>query len=313
MLYLSLLESKKNPVLVESYSWIAQNKENVYSNNESPYVQLNYSIIEMPTKIFIDSNQVNNYLITKKTFLENQSVKWKDYNQIFTDGSVINGKTGCAFYHKNKNVTKKYKLHNYASIYSAELCAIQEALMYCYDAIDNKKIVLFSDSKSSLLKLQNCMATAPDNYLISDILNLYCNLRQTNKHVTFVWIKAHIGIYENELVDEAAKEATRDGIDINFKIPHTDLTSVSKKRIQTNWQNAYIHANKGTRYNKNFSCLNKKPWYINEPNKNFVRIISRIRSYHALSPVHKKIISLQNDENCECERETRSIVFWSVP
>ena len=291
---------KKLPMLVQSYSWITQKKESIYSNNVLPYYQINYSAYDKLAKVIISNYEENNYLILKKLLLEQQHSVWKNYEHIFTDGSVLNGKTGCAFFHKNKKITKKIKLPDGVSIYSAELWAIIESLKYCINFDENNRFVIFSDCKSALTKLRNCENTASASYLISEIVNLCFQLKNNNKDISFVWIGAHIGIPENEFVDQEAKDASINGINADFKIPYTDVISQAKRIMLNAWQTQYSSSEKGLRYKNNFPNVCKKTWFRKESNKKFVMTISRIRCFHALYPKHMKKIGLRDDENCEC-------------
>lgn len=189
---------------------------------------------------------------------------------------------------------------NATSIYSAELCAIREALAYCINFNEHNKFVIFSDSKSSLQTINNFLIKQQKNYLISEIMNLYNKLTEQNKELRLVWVKAHAGIPENEIVDKAAKEATLSGKLLNFKVPFTDFIRICREKITSEWQINYTNSNKGLKFKNNFPKLMMHPWYRKEWNRNFIKVISRLRTYHALYPVHMKKIGLLNNENCDC-------------
>ena len=293
---------KKTPLLVESYTWISQIINTIYTSKMLPCFSLEYSYLDNIPKTIITKNQIcDNSEIIKKDFLKNISEKWSFYEHIYTDGSVLDGKTGCAFYHSNKKVSKKMRLPEYTSIYSAELWAIHEALIYCSEYTENTFFVIFSDSRSALARVDSCKVTAPDNYLINKILNVYLLVLQENKTVILVWVKAHVGIPENEIVDKLAKEATKLSFFVtNFKIPYTDFFRVAKARLKDGWQEQYNNSNKGLNYKLMFPCIPNKPWFCKAINKSFVRTISRIRSGHALYPQYKNKFGLQDHANCEC-------------
>jgi ribonuclease HI len=63
-----------------------------------------------------------------------------------------------------------------------------------------------TDSRITLHSLKN---TKNHNYLIEEIRKTAVALEKHNWTITFTWIKAHTGIYRNELADKLAKEATR--------------------------------------------------------------------------------------------------------
>ena len=293
--------AKKLPLLVESYSWITQFKDQIYSSKLLPYFQLNDFYMNNIPKIIIPKTTNENPYDLKSQFLENINTIWSNYEHIFTDGSVMENRTGCAFYHKNLKKFKKYRLPNNTSIYSAELWAILEALKYSLNYTENNLFIIFTDSKSSLTKLENCVSAPPANHLIKEILNTYNLLINSNKFILLVWVKAHIGILENEIADKLAKEATQILIPVNeFKIPYTDIYRKAREIMMDDWQTQYSNSDKGLYYKNMFPFIQKKPWFSSVSNRSFIRTICRIRSNHALYPKYKKKIGLQNHENCEC-------------
>jgi len=55
--------------------------------------------------------------------------------------------------------------------------------------------------------------------------------------ITITWIKAHVGIYGNELADKLAEEATRKD-SISFKrIPKSEVVKQLREQTITKWQN----------------------------------------------------------------------------
>lgn len=293
-------KSKKTLPLVNSYSWITQTKENIHSNKLIPYFQLNDNYYKNIPEILIDNDNLNNPMNLKAMFLENLRTIWSHSEQIFTDGSLKDNKTGCAFYHKNKKISKQFRLLNNTSIFSAELWAIWESLLYCLES-NKDNFIIFTDSKSSLLAIKNCTFKAPSNYIVSNILNSFDDLKKQNKNVILVWIKSHIGILENEIVDKLAKQATENKtFTQNFYLPHSDLYRKSKMQVKYSWEEQYLASNKGIHFKQMFPNINKKTWFHTETNRHFIKTMSRLRSQHALYPEHMKKIGLKDNDSCEC-------------
>ena len=129
-------------------------------------------------------------------------------------------------------------LPNEASIYSAETTAIDLAM----NIIANhkaSKFIIYTDSKSVLLALQNRdTSPPPPPPLITKLLN-NLNTLSKNNNIIFTWIPSHIGIQGNEKADKAAKKALQ--IDMcKSKIPYTDLKPTIKKFISDKWQKSWI-------------------------------------------------------------------------
>lgn len=292
---------KKLPLLVLSYSWLTQFKDKIYQSSLAPYYQLNPSNINIRPTIIIKCQDNIDENIIRTNFLKDLGTLWQGHEHIFTDGSLIDKKSGCAFYHKNKNIWKQFRLPNEASIYTAELWAILEALKFCLDFEQNNRFVIFSDSKSALEGIKNSVNIALNNHIILEILKLCHNLKTKNIHISLVWIKAHAGITGNEIVDKLAKEATKIvNINCNLKIPFTDLVRKAKEKMFYDWQEQYNNCNKGLFYKEIFPLIPRTRWYNAISNRSFIRLISRIRTSHALYPKHKKRIGISVNELCNC-------------
>lgn len=126
---------------------------------------------------------------------------YKDYTQYFTDGSkTING-CGFAIYNKNTTQSEKVKIHDEASIFTAESMAINRAVDQLKDV--NNKIVIFSDSLSVLESLKNI----ENKHAI--VNNTQIGLQQNN-NIKVAWVPAHVGAVGNETADRLAKRSIVD-------------------------------------------------------------------------------------------------------
>ena len=154
--------------------------------------------------------------------------EFSDYDYIYTDGSVMDDKVGCAAVYRDQVVRER--LPDKASIYTAELRAISLAL----DLINtsaSQKFVIFCDSLSVLQGLQNLRI---DNSMIFSVIRKYMGLpRQVT--IVFVWLPSHVGIQGNELADQAAKSALDRQV-ANIQIPYTDLNRCAKSYVRSQWQ-----------------------------------------------------------------------------
>ena len=153
---------------------------------------------------------------------------FKNYAKIYTDGSKVDGKAAAAFV-IGKHVTK-VRLPNDASIFSAEIRAIDLALKF----IEDKHIlnsIIFCDSLSVLQALHHRKL---DNPLLVNILNKNSQL-STSHNILYCWLPSHIGIRGNEEADRAAKMALSLEPSV-FKLPFTDFKHSIKKYLLQQWQ-----------------------------------------------------------------------------
>ncbi|GBN08115.1 hypothetical protein AVEN_166570-1 [Araneus ventricosus] len=117
----------------------------------------------------IRSNKLNKIIDDKISFeYEKRIQPWKtlkiDWNyymeemkglMIFTDGSKMDGRVGCAFvvfYNKTELDYRKFRLNDSSTVFMAEVIAIQQAVQYV-KANDLGRVNMISDSRSALMAL----------------------------------------------------------------------------------------------------------------------------------------------------------------
>jgi ribonuclease HI len=133
---------------------------------------------------------------------------------IYTDGSKITRQTGAGWlitHNIDRDTTKvlakdSLYLGTSATVFQAEMFAIQQATDACLDLIKNNiihnhKLYILSDSQASIKALRKNMIRTSLIQQCSHNLQLLC---ATNS-VCLQWIKAHIGLAGNEEADKLAK------------------------------------------------------------------------------------------------------------
>jgi ribonuclease HI len=111
------------------------------------------------------------------------------------------------FVGKELKAQLKFKLNNRCSNNQAEQLAIAKAL----GTIDEiniaenrpRTIGIFTDSRITIDSLKN---VNNHSYLIEDIRKKISSLERNKWTIEFSWVKAHVGIYGNELADKLAKD-----------------------------------------------------------------------------------------------------------
>jgi ribonuclease HI len=164
----------------------------------------------------------------------------------YTDGSKTEhgvGSGAAIFVGKELAVQKKFKLDNRCSNNQAEHLAITKALE-SIDKIDitenyPRTATIFTDSGISIDTIKNAKN---HSYLIEEIRKKMPSFERANWTIGFSWVKAHGGIFGNELADQLAKAAARDSdstIAFN-RIPistlHSELEEETKQKWQREWE-----------------------------------------------------------------------------
>lgn len=158
---------------------------------------------------------------------------FEEYHKLYTDGSKLDQGVGCSFFDESQ--TYSWSLPNSASIYTAELYAIWQALRYTEMNTWNDTIIC-SDSLSALQGLSNINTDDP---LIQNILALIHWLGTLGKRIALIWTPSHVGIRGNEIADRAAKEAAAEITINNIVIRHNDTKIYLKEKVITQWQNEW--------------------------------------------------------------------------
>ena len=163
-----------------------------------------------------------------------------DAIQIFTDSSksVQGVGAGIAIFIQNKLAhQRRLTLHSNCSNNQAEQLAIVKAMetikeLHIADNVP-REITIHTDSRITLQSLKN-----PKNHkhLIDEIRKKAISLAKHNWHITFTWIRAHVGHYGNELADKLAKEAAgKDAVSYN-SIPIREIAQQLRENSLKKWQ-----------------------------------------------------------------------------
>ena len=182
----------------------------------------------------------NPELVTSLTKEKLQEIS--DYMQIYTDGSITDLGTGCAFVIPQMNHVKRFSLNYGISIFTVELFAILQALTFVNKMdIPPEKAAIISDSKSALQVLAK-KQTKNRSEMVNEILTLTNNLRQKGTHVKLLWTPSHCGIKGNEMADSEAKKAaeeapqkTKEGHSTNIKLSLRELKTKITAAVIDDW------------------------------------------------------------------------------
>ncbi|KYN02389.1 Gag-Pol polyprotein [Cyphomyrmex costatus] len=179
----------------------------------------------------------------------------------FTDGSKVDHSTyvGAAIYSPQLQLELMIKLSSYTSVFSAEAYAIYTAITISID-MNLPSATIVTDSMNVLETLKG-FRNSTNNYLIPFIKSSLEEAESKGTAIHFIWVPSHSGITGNEKADQLAKRAISKGIELNFKVPYSDLCVVTNSKITEDFYQhlATLADFKGSYYFENIFNRAAKP------------------------------------------------------
>ena len=189
-----------------------------------------------------DVNNPADIAVREDSFTD--QAKFRDYLgmidyplHIFTDGSKMEGKVGCAFRIRNQDEILKdkgFRIPDRCSVYQAELLAIQHAAKTVVTRKLEGAITFFVDSQAAMLGLRSGRIRS------QVVLDTVLALEKLERPYQFVWVKSHSGIHDNECVDDMAKEATKLESVVDTPIPKTEIKGVVLSALRDLWNEEWL-------------------------------------------------------------------------
>ncbi|GIX79758.1 retrovirus-related Pol polyprotein from type-1 retrotransposable element R1 [Caerostris darwini] len=225
--------------------------------------------------------------------------QWRHMNKnedgycIYTDGSKLLGRVGCAVVCILDNIvqfSEQKRLSDCASVFMAELKAIEMAILSAnFHHYPSVKII--SDSRSVLQALANPINCSAPISLLKSLLE------NSTTSCELIWTRAHVGTEGNEIADLYAKEATtREEVDLPISLSFNHLKTEIAKAIKTDWQRQWSSSSKGRAVHELFPhvCLKRihGNYFLNQIITGHGDIASYQNKFFNSSPV------------CSCGKET---------
>ncbi|XP_034171030.2 uncharacterized protein LOC117600134 [Osmia lignaria lignaria] len=217
--------------------------------------------------------------------------KHKDSTHIYTDGSKSS--TGTRYAIITPNYSMKTKLPNEASIFSAELMAIKQALQTAYTE-SYQKTAIFTDSTSAIAAINN---TSSYNDTIQQIIETHQKIISNANKIQIIWIPSHVGITGNEKVDQAAREAVDASQTVYNKLCLDEALKMTKKKLRSQWETEWKTTASTRSLNINKKFFKTHTTHTEQPRREQVAI-SRIRIGHTKT-THSYLLTKDPVPRCE--------------
>lgn len=280
--------NKKKPLLVGIYDKIKEenictekplgmfNMDTFITNiNIIDVVRTGLEYVKEPKSLY-DTN------VLKCSVMQELSSKYNGWHTLFTDGSKNAVATAGAYYDPSCNASKMFQMNKQLSIMNAELVAIDEALAHVVDC-NRQKLVVLSDSKSSLSHLIKCVRGGRGLAVAYNILNKLYHFEKRGLEVKIQWVPSHIGIKGNEEADMLAKRALVEGSENTVKPHYTELLGKYRKKCQDSWNEYFDERSKEKGiWFRSIQCEPPRfPWFCNvDLRRSQVVMALRLRSGH---------------------------------
>lgn len=228
-----------------------------------------------------------------------ESILFNGFSRIYTDAAKNQNGSGIGVFFEEFQNTLLERVDDNFCIMNAELFAMHKAILFCVQN-DIERAVIFSDSKSGILALENSFEISKLN---NQIENIFKTLSTASIELIFQWIPSHVGIRGNEKADKAAVNASFIPIqELNQNLSIEETILLLKKDISTKWKMEYeeICKIKGKSYAQIEGSPRTAPWFKNyKGSPHEIRTLTRIRTGHYISNIKLKLFGFAEDENCE--------------
>jgi ribonuclease HI len=259
-----------------------------------PIININLDLYQKVNKIYSPN--------LAKIITQEHINKFSDFLQIYTDGSKQKDRrTASAVYIPEFNINIGKRIPDQCSVFSSELTAIILALKWIIE-FKPSNTVLFTDSLSSLISLQNIRNQLYKNTLFKEISYLFLEIFSNGNNIILTWIPSHINLTNNDKVDTLAKNATEiENIQLQIPLNQNEINSEIQLKYKSIWKTKYNNNNKGIFFKTiepNFD--NIEPIHLQ--NRHMEKTIFRLKTGHCLLNSHLHKIGLHVSGLCEfCE------------
>lgn len=123
---------------------------------------------------------------------------------IYTDGSLMDEKSGCGVYCEQPPFESSVALGATTSVFQAEIYAVREALEFI-SSLPPSNVFICCDSQAAILALSSSTVTSS---LVRECRKVGRQLRSQHHSIELVWVPGHAGHTGNEEADRLARHGS---------------------------------------------------------------------------------------------------------
>ena len=185
------------------------------------------SNVTLCTELFQYTKQDVPPHVLQRIYLDHYNTH-RESHVLFTDGSSTEQGVGYAVITGAEPI--QIRVSPQATIYTAELMAIRDAVTYADTHARAASITIVSDSRSALQAISALSTTHPIVNTIRDLLIL------SDKRYSLCWVPGHVGVPGNEQADQLARAAI-DILPISpLSLPRSDIKIFIRQAVRASWQ-----------------------------------------------------------------------------
>ena len=209
---------------------------------------------------------------TTLAYLEN---KYKENEEVYTDGSKKDATVGIGIYSSILGIEEYHRITDNCSITTAELMAIKTTLQTIDDwEIEDRNVIILTDSLSASQMIKTPSNSHSRNDIVNKIFELSKQIRTThNTSVKICWVPAHCGIIGNEKADAAAKLGLEQDVVEPVGLGKTEMYALISQKMRQEWQRQWDSSEHGLRFRSLVPKIGKNKIIFNSKN----RLINRLR------------------------------------
>jgi len=238
---------------------------------------------------------------------------------LYTDGSKMESGTGYGWAACSGDTSvaeESMYLGKKASVFQAEVTAIEAAVRWCVTNCDkDTEVLIRSDSQSAIQALHNPATRSAIVQACQQVLRQ----AKENLRIAIKWVRGHADNTGNELADSLAKEGSNmnpDTVGPELPIPMSEIKRSLKDHFVAKWQERWGRS-RDCRQTKNFfpTVSGTKSKKLAKWPKSILNLLVQAGTGHALVAYH---ISQWTDVEKRCKlcqegEESTGHLFWDCP